>query len=109
MSNMQSYSEQRDRAYVLLIDAQPVLAFGALNLPEARQLGRESWLLEDLRELKSNGAPVLAGTPKVTVRAATPEEAAIYAKVAAEPRVPEGELVLAFLIELDDDAALVAV
>jgi hypothetical protein len=66
--------EVQDRIYTLEVGGRPVLAFPASNYREAQSIMKEEWLRADLRELKSEGAPLWNGTEKLTVRNAAPDE-----------------------------------
>ena len=68
-------------------------------MPEARQLTAEPWLRDDLTTLTSNLAPLWDGKAKLTVHSANEEEIAAYMQTTAVAEA--GELVLAYLVELD--------
>jgi hypothetical protein len=88
------------RTFTLTVDSRPTVAFEAVNLAEARQIGRERWLQDDLMALASGGAPLSSRAAKLSVRVATAEEAAAFAS-AAESSKSSDEIFIAYLIELD--------
>jgi len=90
--------EAFSRVFTLEVDGRPILAFEAKQAREAQEMCKEGWLLEDLANLKSGGAPLRSTESKLSVRPATPEEIAIFEEVAEEP---SEDLTLAFLVELD--------
>jgi hypothetical protein len=89
------------RIFALDVDGKPTLAFEARNWIEAQELCREPWLRADLSSQNSNGIPLCDAHSKLSTRRASAEEAALFgqARGAAEP---SDELVLAYLVELDD-------
>ena len=89
-----------DRVFILEIDGRPVLAFVATTLREALELGREDWLRNDLRVLKSGGKPLWDVTAKIGVRGAKSDEVAAYKTDVPELDNAE-ELGMAFIVELD--------
>jgi hypothetical protein len=89
-----------DRVFILEIDGRPVLAFVATTLKEALELGREDWLRNDLRILKSEGVPLWDGAAKISVRIAKPDEVAAYKTDVPELDNAE-ELGMVFIVELD--------
>jgi hypothetical protein len=90
------------RVFALLVDSKPILMFEATSLSEAAQLRSEKWLHEELSQLRSNGAPLWDGKAKMAVRQADPSEKQIYIAASGEATAPDGDLVLAYLAELDD-------
>ena len=89
------------RLFALEVDGRPIIAFEASRINEARQICKESWLLDDLAVLKSGGAPLRAAKSKLSVRPATSEEITVFEQAAPEP---SDEMVLVFLVELDGGA-----
>jgi hypothetical protein len=79
----------------------PTLTFEAKNLREANEVCRENWLLDDLLRLTSNGMPLLDGRAKLRVRYAAETEADIYRNGPAIAQVPDDDLVMVYLVELD--------
>jgi hypothetical protein len=68
--------DSADRIYTVEIGGRAVLTFPAKSLREAQSLIKETWLLNDLSELKSKGARLWDGKAKLVVRNATPDETA---------------------------------
>jgi hypothetical protein len=91
-------SDSFSRVFTLEADGRPILAFAASRLSEARQICKEAWLLDDLAALKSGGMPLRTAQSELSVRGATPEETTVFEQAAPEP---SGDMVLAFLVELD--------
>jgi hypothetical protein len=88
------------RVFTLNVGGKPTLVFAALTHKEAWQLPKEDWLRGDLISEKSNGTPVWDGDAKLSIRAATAEETAVYGNAAAGAE-PSDDLLLVYLIELD--------
>ena len=87
------------RVFTLSVGDRPVLAFQATRLSEARELIQEECLHDDLVALTSELVPLWDRTEKLSVRRATDEETTRYVEAA---KVAEsGDLVLAYLVELD--------
>jgi hypothetical protein len=91
-------SDSFSRVFTLEVDGRPILAFAASRTSEAQQICKEAWLLDDLAVLKSGGMPLRRAQSKLLVRGATPEETTVFEQAAPEP---SGDMVLAFLVELD--------
>jgi hypothetical protein len=91
-------SDSFSRVFTLEVDGRPILAFAASRLSEARQICKEAWLLEDLAALTPGGIPLRTVQSKLSVRPATSEEIIVFEQAAPEP---SGDMVLAFLVELD--------
>jgi hypothetical protein len=94
--------QRNERIFALLVGDRPVLTFAASGRAEARQLINEKWLRDELRNLKSNGSSLWDGKSKITIREARPEECAKYAAAAAEGCEAEGDLLLAYLWQVDN-------
>jgi hypothetical protein len=92
-----------ERVFVLVIDDAPILAFQARSMSEAQQLGRELWLLEDLKHLTSGRTPLWDGKAPIRTRSAQPDEAARYQRGQIEAPQSEGELPLVFLVKVDEE------
>jgi hypothetical protein len=90
-----------ERVFVLVIDDVPILAFQARAMSEALQLGREVWLMEDLKRLTSDRIPLWDGKAPIRTRSARPDEAARYERGLAETDHSDEELPLVFLVEID--------
>jgi hypothetical protein len=89
------------RVFALDVDGKPTLAFEAQNLMEARELCREVWLRADLGSQKSNGIPLCDANSELSARRANAEEAKLFGQARGATK-PSDELVLAYLVELDD-------
>ena len=90
-----------ERVFVLAIDGKPILAFRARSISEAQQLGREVWLLEDLKHMTSDRIPLWDGKAPIRTRSARPEEAAHYHRDHDEAQQGDDDLPLVFLVEVD--------
>ncbi len=90
------------RVFTLEVDSRPTLIFEASGTRQAQQICKESWLRDDLTDLRSGGAPLLTTQSKLSVRLATAEEAIIFAQAAVELATPPDDMVLADLVELED-------
>ncbi len=88
--------------FVLEIDGQPILAFGAATFREARDLGKENWLRKDLKRMTIGHCPLWDGKSPIGLRRAEPAEEAYYVEAIAEHAV--GDLPLVYLVRLDDEA-----
>lgn len=88
------------RIFTLEIDGRPTLAFAAGSAPEARSLGKETWLQDDLMTMTSGGAPLCHSKSKLFARPSTAEERSAFA-TAAEKSKPSEDMFLAYLIDLD--------
>jgi hypothetical protein len=75
------------RVFTLEVDGRATLAFEASATRQAMQICKESWLLDDLTFLRSNGVPLGTVGSRLSVRPATPEEITVYEQ-AAEPAEP---------------------
>ena len=84
------------------IDGRPTVAFEARNSKEASRLLKEHWFLEDLQELKTDGSPLWDGKARLRSRAASADEIEKYEAMAAEADDNTGDIVLAFLVPLDN-------
>lgn len=91
-----------ERVFVLVIDGAPILAFQARSMSEAQQLGRELWLLEDLKRVTSDRIALWDGKAPIRTRSAQPDEAARYHRGQLEAPQSDGELPLVFLVKVDD-------
>jgi hypothetical protein len=88
--------------FTLDIGGRPTLAFEARNLRESQQLCHEHWLRRDIADLTSNGAPLWDGKARLRARRSTANEIAVYREAAQDAAPPQGDLLLAYLVELDD-------
>lgn len=90
-----------ERVFVLVIDGVPILAFQARAMSEALQLGREVWLLEDLKRLTSARVPLWDGKAPIRTRSAQRDESARYHHSLADAKRSDDDLPLVFLVEID--------
>ncbi|NOJ45802.1 hypothetical protein [Bradyrhizobium archetypum] len=88
--------------FTLDIAGKPILAFEAKNLRESQQLCHERWLRQDIADLMSNGVSLWDGKARLRVRRSTEREIAMYREAARDAAQPQGDLLLAYLVELDD-------
>jgi hypothetical protein len=84
------------------VDGRPTVAFEARNSREASQLLKEHWFREDLQELRTNGSPLWDGKARLRSRTASEDEIEKYEAMAAEAEDDTGDIVLAFLVPLDN-------
>ena len=91
-----------ENVYALDVGDVPTLTFAATTFREAQSLRREQWLRADLTEAHSNGAPVWDGKSKLTVRRASADEAARFGSALKEAADGSDDLVLVYLVELDE-------
>jgi len=87
--------------FTLDVDGKPTLTFEASSTQEARELCNENWLRADLSLQTSNGSPICRPDSKLAVRRATADEVEVFYQ-SAETATPSDELLLVYLIELDD-------
>jgi len=87
--------------FVLEIDGQPILAFRAATFRQARELGKEDWLQEDLKRMMIGYRPLWDGKSPIRVRRAGPAEEVYY--VDAKTENAPGDLPLVYLIQRDDE------
>ena len=88
--------------FVLEIDGQPILAFRAATFRQARELGKEDWLQEDLKRMMIGHRPLWDGKSPIRVRHAEPAEEVYY--VDAKTENAAGDLPLVYLVRRDDQA-----
>jgi hypothetical protein len=62
------------QCFALEINRRPVLAFFAKSLRSARIQAGQSWFLEELERMRSNGKSLLSSGDERAVRPARPEE-----------------------------------
>jgi hypothetical protein len=98
----------RERVFVLVIDEVPILAFEARSMSEALELGREVWLLEDLKRLTSGRIPLWDGKAPIRTRSARSEEIARYRGGVDEGQAIGDELPLLFLVAIDSHLEVAA-
>jgi hypothetical protein len=88
------------RVFTLEVDGRAILAFEANNTRQAKQLCKETWLLDDLKVFTSDGVPLCSPASALSVRTATPEETTFFEQAAAAAKLSD-DMVLAYLVELD--------
>jgi hypothetical protein len=88
--------------FVLEIEGQPILAFRAATFRQARELGKEDWLQEDLKRMTIGYRPLWDGKSPIRVRRAERAEEVYYVDAKAENAV--GDLPLVYLVQRDDEA-----
>jgi hypothetical protein len=88
------------RVFTLEVDGRPILAFEAGGNRKAQQICNEPWLLDDLSLLRSGGAALRTAQSKLSVRPATPEEAAAFGQAAKNDKLSD-DMPLVYLIDLD--------
>jgi hypothetical protein len=87
--------------FVLEIDGQPILAFRAATLRQAREVGKEERLQEDLKRITVGYRPLWDGKAPINVRYAQPGEAVYYIDAQAENAA--GDLPLVYFVRRDDE------
>jgi hypothetical protein len=92
----------RPTVFVLEIDGHPILAFKAATFRQARELGEEDWLQEDLKRMTIGHRPLWDGKSPIRVRRAEPAEEVYY--VDAKTENAAGDLPLVYLVRRDDEA-----
>jgi hypothetical protein len=88
--------------FVLEIDGQPILAFRAATLRQARELSKESWLKEDLKRMATGHRPLWDGRAPIRVRRAQPAEEVYWVEAKVENAA--GDLPLVYLVQRDNEA-----
>jgi hypothetical protein len=88
------------RVFTLEVDGRPILTFESDNSAQAKQLSKETWLIDDLSTLTSGGAPITTPQSTLSVRFANAEEAIVFGHVAQTAKLSD-DLMIAFLVELD--------
>jgi len=89
-----------DRVFTLEINGQPVVVFAPDSNSEVVQ--KEGRILETLKRLKSDGTPLWDARAPMNVRTARAKERSLYCQVAEEATNGPDDLVLAYLVELDE-------
>jgi hypothetical protein len=100
MSRPSTYT-QTSKVFTLDVDGQPTVSFEAVNPREATQLLKESWFLNDLSDLTSDGRPLWDGASGLRIRPASDGEAERYRSFESEAGNESGDIFLAFLVTLD--------
>jgi hypothetical protein len=88
------------RIFTLEIDGQPILAFEATGLMEAREISLYADLRTDLNALTSEGIPICVEGSTLVARPAVQDEIAAF-KRAVEMAPASDEPTMAFLIKID--------
>jgi hypothetical protein len=92
------------RVYALYVDRTAVVLFAARTLSEARQISRETWLLDELRSAKLNGQPLVGVSDKVWVVRANREQERLYEST-LHGKPPADDISLVYLVPLEGIAA----
>jgi hypothetical protein len=108
MNDSSAQNLATERVFVLAIDGAAILTFQAHSMSEAQQLGREAWLLEDLKRMTSARIPLWDGKAPIRTRSAQPDEAARFQRGLADARQSDDDLPLVFLIEVDEHLEVAA-
>jgi hypothetical protein len=87
--------------YTILADELPVVVFEA-TAPEARELCREEWLIEDLSARKVNGEPIHKRGTRLRARPAVEDEWVRYDKARKAAPHSAGMLLL-YLVPIDGE------
>ena len=87
--------------FTLDMDGKPTLTFEASSTQKARERCHEKWLRADLSLQSSNGSPISRPDSKLAVRRAAADEVEVFYQ-SAETATSSDELLLAYLVELDD-------
>jgi hypothetical protein len=90
------------RVFVLEVDGKPTLAFEASSTREAQQLCKEPWLLDDLSTFTSGGVRLRTSESGLSVRPASPYEASIFSLAVNSMEDASDDMVIAYLVDLDD-------
>ena len=85
--------------YAILADDKPIAAIEASG-PEARELLKEQWFLQELSALKVDGEPIYKAGTRLRARPATEEEWAIYDQECKAAEDAD-EIVFVYLVDLD--------
>jgi len=88
--------------FVLEVDGQPILAFRAATLRQARELSKENWLQEDLKRMATGHRPLWDGRAPMRVRRARPAEEVYWVDAKVEDAA--GDLDLVYLVQRDNEA-----
>ena len=89
--------------YVLEIAGEPILAFEAMSLTEARELAKEDWLKTELLNMRSKDCPVWDGQAHIRIGLATGDDLGKIDKLLQAHR-GDDDLKLVYLIQLDQPA-----
>ena len=85
--------------FAIEVDGAPVVAFEAKGQRQASELCRETWFLDELVLLKSNGKPVYTKGSSLKVRSASAIEVQTYREGEKEAE-PSDDLFLVYLVSL---------
>ena len=91
--------EAQTLIYTILVDDKPVVAVAARG-PEARELCKEEWFLEELSLLKSDGEPLFKPGMSLRARASTQEEWVRYDHACSAADNLE-DILFVYLVDLD--------
>lgn len=87
--------------FVLEIDGRPILAFRAATFRQAKELGKEDWLQDDLKRMMIGHRPLWDGKSPIRMRRAKPAEELYYVDAKAENA--SEDLSLVYLVKCDDE------
>jgi hypothetical protein len=87
--------------FTIEVDGRPTIAFKAKKYAEAEAISEDEGLRAKLRLLKSGQVPIVGDDATIVLRLAHPDEAALYNQ-AANASPPTADLMLVYLVELDD-------
>ncbi|HSZ76599.1 MAG TPA: hypothetical protein VK775_04330 [Chthoniobacterales bacterium] len=85
--------------FTLDIGGKPTLTFEAKNLRESSELCRESWLRDEVAQLRSYGVPLWDGKAALKTRYASEAEKAAFVEATGE--APLEEMIFVYLVRLD--------
>ena len=88
--------------FTIEIGGIPTVTFEAKSLREASEICNAPWLGEDLASAHSNGAPLWDGKASLRARMGYADEIAIFGEASKDAQPSDGML-LAYLVELDDN------
>jgi hypothetical protein len=87
--------------FTIEVDGRPTIVFKAKKYAEAEAICEDEELRAKLRLLKSGQVPICGDNSTIVLRLAHPDEAALYGQ-AATASPPTDDLMLVYLVELDD-------
>jgi hypothetical protein len=95
-------SSDGDKVFTLVVGDRPILAFSAAGQEQAQEIVTEPWLKHDLSNLQSEGRPVWDGNAMILVRPASTSEIIAFHEKRDITLVGEGEILMAFVVALDE-------
>jgi hypothetical protein len=100
---MSKHDSNKTTAFVLEVGKRAVLALSAASIGQARDFCAQDWFVEELGSYRSGGRAIWDGAAELTIRCASPQEAAEL-DVALATECARGEydgFIFAFLVALD--------